>query len=68
MFAFEMSRPVSTIVVQTRTSSSFSQNPRMTWSSWVSLILPWATPMRASGTSSARREAVRWMDSTRLWT
>ncbi len=68
VFALEMSRPVSMIVVQTRTSSSFSQNARITWSSWCSFILPCATPTRASGTSSRSRDAVRSIVSTLLCT
>ena len=52
MLALEMSRPVSTIVVQTSTSNRFSQKSTMTCSSWCSPIWPCATAIRASGTSS----------------
>ena len=68
VLALEMSRPVSTIVVHTSTSISLSQKAWMTSSSWCSLIFPWATPTRASGTSSARRAETRSMSPTRLWT
>ena len=54
VFAFAMSMPVSTIVVQTRTSNFRSQKSTMTCSSCFSPILPCAIAMRASGTSSAR--------------
>ena len=55
VLAFGMSRPDSTIVVQTRTSNSFSQKPTMTRSSASSFICPWPTATRASGTSSRSR-------------
>src|ERR1039458_7353732 len=47
-----MSRPVSMIVVQTRTSKRFSQKSTTTCSSRCSAIWPWAVATRASGTSS----------------
>ncbi len=68
MFALEMSRPVSTIVVVTRTSERFSQKSTMTRSSWCSAIFPCAVAIRASGTSSASRAAARSIDSTLLCT
>ena len=68
VLAFEMSSPVSTIVVETSTSYLRSQNPSTTSSSACSPICPWATAMRASGTSSARCAATRWIDCTRLCT
>ena len=58
--------PDSTIVVQTRTSNSFSQKPTITFSSASSPIWPCATATRASGTSSRSRRAARSIDSTRL--
>ena len=68
MLALEMSRPVSTIVVQTSTSNRFSQKSTMTCSSWCSFIFPCATATRASGTSSMSRDAVRSIESTLLCT
>ena len=62
-----MSSPDSTIVVQTRTSKSFSQKPTMTRSRVSSVICPWPIATRASGTSSRSRLAARSMESTRLW-
>ena len=47
-----MSRPLSTIVVQTRISKSRFQKPKITSSSEPSLICPCAIRMRASGTNS----------------
>ena len=68
VFALAMSMPDSTMVVQTRTSICLSQKSTMTCSSAVSFICPWATAMRASGTSSPMRRATRSIDSTRLCT
>ncbi len=68
VLALEMSRPVSTIVVQTRTSYSFSQKPSMIFSSLSSFIWPCAVTTRASGTSSRILRAARSMEETRLCT
>ncbi len=68
MLALEMSRPVSTIVVQTSTSNRFSQKSTMTCSSWCSPIFPCATAILASGTSSRSLAAVRSIESTLLCT
>ncbi len=59
--------PDSTIVVDTRTSNSFSQKSTTTFSSWVSPICPCAVAIRASGTRSFSRAAALSIDSTRLW-
>ena len=68
VFAFEMSMPDSTIVVQTMTSDCFSQKPWITCSSWCSGIWPCATLTRASGTSWRIRAAAFSIVFTRLWT
>ena len=63
-----MSMPVSMMVVHTSTWASPSTICSMTEESCCSLIFPWPT---TTFTSSPRsfwiREAVRSMDSTRLW-
>ena len=56
------------IVVETSTSNFRSQKSTMICSSRASLILPWATAIRASGTSSAMRLATLSMVVTRLCT
>ena len=63
-----MSRPDSTIVVETSTSERFSQKSTMICSRVCSFICPWAVAMRASGTRSRSLAATRSMDSTRLCT
>ena len=68
VLALEMSRPVSTIVVQTSTSNRFSQKSSTTCSSLCSPILPWAAAMRASGTSSRMRAAAFSIVDTLLCT
>ena len=68
VLALEMSRPASTIVVQTRTSARFSQKSSMTCSSWCSGIWPCPTTTRASGTSWRIRAAAFSIVLTRLWT
>ncbi len=68
VLALEMSSPVSTIVVQTSTSNRFSQKSSTTCSRRFSLICPWATAIRASGTSSRSRDAARSIELTLLWT
>ena len=68
MFAFAMSSPVSTMVVETSTSNLRSQKSVTTCSRRCSPICPWATSMRASGTSSRRREATLSMEATLLCT
>ena len=56
------------MVVQTRTSASPSTMACMTEDNSCSPILPWPVTMRTSGPSIFwMREAVRSMDSTRLW-
>ncbi|GAA2807539.1 hypothetical protein GCM10020219_094220 [Nonomuraea dietziae] len=40
----------------------------MIFSSWCSFIWPWATAMRASGTSSLIRAATLLIEATLLWT
>ena len=67
VFAVEMSRPASTIVVQTRTSARRSQKSTITCSRACSFIWPCATATRASGTASAIRLAVFSIELTRLW-
>ena len=67
VFAFGMSSPDSTMVVETSTSKSFCQKPTMIFSSASWPIWPCATAIRASGTSSASLAAARLIDSTRLW-
>ena len=68
VLALEMSRPVSMMVVQTRTSKRFSQKSTMICSSRLSDICPCATSTRASGTSSRIFAAVRSIVETRLCT
>src|SRR5665647_1949113 len=68
VFALAMSRPVSMMVVETSTSNLRSQKSTTTCSSCASGSWPWATAIRASGTSSARWAATRLMLDTRLCT
>ena len=49
VLASGISRPFSTIVVQTNTSYSCRMKPSSTLSSSASPICPWPTPMRAFG-------------------
>ena len=68
VLTLEMSMPVSMMVVHTRMSASPSTMACMTEESSCSLIFPWPTTIRTSGPSIFwMREAVRSMDSTRLW-
>ena len=67
VLALEMSRPVSTIVVQTRMSYSRFQKPSTVFSSCSSGICPCATTTRASGTICRTRAAAWSMERTRLW-
>ncbi|CFE46985.1 Uncharacterised protein [Mycobacterium tuberculosis] len=63
-----MSRPVSTMVVQTRMSCSRFQNRCTVVSNRSSGICPCATTTRASGTSSRTRAAAASIELTRLCT
>ena len=56
------------MVVETSTSNFRSQKSTMICSSRDSLILPWATSTRASGTSSRSCAATLSMEETRLCT
>ena len=56
------------IEVASSTSSSRATKRLITSSSFPSPIWPWATPMRAWGTSSRRNFSIEWMERTRLWT
>ena len=55
------------MVVHTRTSNFFSQKSTMICSRRDSVICPWATAIRASGTSSASSLACASIVETRLW-
>ncbi|SLH21165.1 Uncharacterised protein [Mycobacteroides abscessus subsp. abscessus] len=68
VFALEMSRPVSMMVVQTSTSYSRCQKPCTVRSRVSSFICPWATTTRASGTRSRIRLAALSIEDTRLCT
>ena len=63
-----LSMPLSMIVVATRTSISPSANSSITSSTSRALILPWATPTRASGAASCTRSTASSMVVTRLET
>ncbi len=66
VLAFGMSSPFSTMVVATRTSNLCATKSIMIRSSSDSPDCPWATAMRASGTSRVTRLAIEWIDSIRL--
>ena len=61
-----LSMPLSMIVVATSTSTSCSWNCSITSSTSRALILPCATPMRASGAASRTRSTASSIVWTRL--
>jgi len=68
VLTFGMSSPFSTIVVATSTSVFRATKSTIARSSASSLICPWATATRASGTRRVTRLPIEQIDSTRLWT
>ena len=68
VLTFEISSPVSMIVVDTSTSMSPLINRYMISSSWFSLICPWANATFASGTSSWMRDVTSSISLTLLYT
>ena len=68
VFDAGMSRPDSTMVVETSTSACPSTNLIITDSSSRSPICPWPMSTRASGQSAWMKAVMDGSDWTRLWT
>ena len=68
VFVCGLSMPLSMMVVATSTSMSPRWNFIIMSSTCLALILPWATPTRASGAASSTRASASSIVLTRLLT